>query len=264
MAKRDISPETMIEITEEWLSPKGKAILTSLPIISAMIPVLEQVRADLLEKQVAPPPADVAAKIAAIHKKQSGLDRRHDRKMRGAIWLLDALAQLTDDPAAAQRYLELRDMLCPDGLKGTLKSYTDESGAAKLLRGRLDDTAKQDLAAIAVPGATLLDVVNDWMETAEKLGALDKDKSALVDDSAAPAGKTPKDALDARNAWIRFASALETTLAISGADQETIDALLKPVREAEAKAEKKKGAGAPATEGEGGEGGEVAGEAKPG
>jgi hypothetical protein len=160
--------------------------------------------------------------------------------MRGAIKLLEALAELADNPDDARRYLELRDVLCPEGLKGTIKSYVDEAGAAKLLHGRLDESMKKQLGKIAIPGGKLLDAVNDWTDSAEQLGALENEKSALMKLADAPEGRRPQDVIDARNRWIRVVSALETALAISGADEETVARILAPLQDAEAKAGRRK------------------------
>ena len=86
----------------------------------------------------------------------------------------------------------------------------------------------------------LLDAVNDWTASAEQLGALENDKSALLKQADAPQGRRPQDVIDARNRWIRVMAALETALAISGADEETVAKLLSPLQDAEAKAARKK------------------------
>ena len=245
MSKRELSSESMIHITETLLDPRPKgprSILAGLPIVAVLIPTLEAAHADLLSRQVAGPPGDIAARITAIQTKQTALDARHDRKMRGSIRLLEALADLADTPDDARRYLELRDVLCPEGLKGIIKSYVDEAGAATLLHGRLDEGAKKQLGKIAIPGGKLLDAVNDWTASAEQLGALENDKTALLKQADAPQGRRPQDAIDARNRWIRVMAALETALAISGADEETVAKLLSPLQDAEAKAARKKSA----------------------
>ena len=239
MAKRDLTTETMVQVTESWLDPKGmRTILSGLPIVSALVAKLEEANADLLARQI-PSPGAAAAQIAAIQAAQMKLDAEHDRKMRGAVNLLAALADLASDPAEAQRYLALRDLLCPDGLKGIIKSYTDESGAAKLLRRRLDEAAKKQLGKIAIPGGKLLDAVSDWMAAAEKLGTLENEKNALVQ-ADAPEGIRASDVINARNRWIRVVATLESALEISGADAATITAILMPLRDAEAKAERRK------------------------
>jgi hypothetical protein len=56
----------------------------------------------------------------------------------------------------------------------------------------------------------------------------------------APEGRRPQDVIDARNRWIRVLSALETALAISGADDETVARILSPLQDAEAKAARRK------------------------
>jgi hypothetical protein len=144
-------------------------------------------------------------------------------------------------------------VLCPDGLKGTIKSYVDEAGAAKLLHGRLDEGAKKQLGKIAIPGGKLIDAVNDWTASAEKLGALENDKSALLKQADAPEGRRPQDVINARNRWIQAIAALETGLAISGADEATVAKLLSPLHDAEAKAARKKASAGrgPAVEGDG-------------
>jgi hypothetical protein len=244
VAKRNLTTETMVQLSEAWLDPKrARTSLSSLPVVSALLPKIEEAHGELLARQPAAPSGAVVARITAIQAKQAALDARHDRKMRGAVKLLDALADLADDPEDAHRYQELSVLLCPEGVKGIIKSYSDESGAAKLLEGRIDDGVKKQLGKIAIPGGKLLDTVNDWIEAAVELGALDDEKNALGKE-----GARPSDAIDARNKWIRTAAALETALEISGADETAIAKILGPLRDAEARADRRKG-----TAGRGGE-----------
>jgi hypothetical protein len=83
MSKRELSSESMIHITETLLDPRPKGprtILAGLPIVAVLIPTLEAAHADLLSRQVAGPPGDIAAKITAIQTKQcaaaSGCSKR--------------------------------------------------------------------------------------------------------------------------------------------------------------------------------------------
>jgi hypothetical protein len=211
-------------------------VLERLPVVSALLPAIEAAHQGLLRSRPAPPTGS-GDELAAILEKQARLDALHDRKMRGAIALLDALADIADDAQDAERYRALRDHLCPDGIEGTAKSYAEEAGAARLLPGRLDESDGKLLQKIAIPGGKLADVVEAWTDAAEVLGALEAKKEGLSRQPEAGQGRA--DVVRAKQQWIRVARALETNILLSGAAEEAMNAILGPLYEAEVKADRR-------------------------
>ena len=244
MAYRNLSTEQMVHISAEWLDPKGlRPVLLSIAIVAELVPKLEDVHQTLITRQ--PATSAILARVTALQEKQATLDIPYDRALRGSYGLLSSLADLTSDPSKAAAYIDLRDRLSPEGLRAILKSYTEKAGAAKMLPGRLDETARELLASIATPDGVLMDVVNAWTRTGRELGALEREKVALNQQLANEEGKVrPADVLKARNRWIRLAHALESNLEISAADEATVASILGSLHDGEAKANRRAG-GAP-------------------
>jgi hypothetical protein len=248
MSLRSLSTEKMVQISSAWVDPKRhRKTLSALPLVAGLIAPIDAAHEGLLTIQTTHATASVDAELALIQEKQGKLDVRHDRKMRGTIGVLGGLAELADTPEEAQALLDLRDRLCPDGLRGTNKSYDEEAGAAKLLPARLDEASLKLLGKIAIPGGKLSDAVKSWTGAADELGALEVKKAMLLKEQASGKGARPADVLRARNQWIRVARALESTLAIAG-DEATIEAILGPLHEAEARADRRLGGGEEAPE----------------
>ena len=241
MAYRNLSTEQMVHISADWLDPKGwRPVLLSIAMVAELVPKLEDVHEALISKQ--PTTSAILARVTVIQEKQGVVDILHDRKLRGAIGLLSSLADLTDEPLKAASYLDLRDRLSPEGLRATIKSYTEEAGAAKMLLGRLDESSRQLLATIATPDGTLMDAVNAWTRAGRELGALESEKIALNQQLTSEGGKVrPLDVMKARNRWIRLAHALESNLELSDTDEATVARILGSLHDGEAKADRRTG-----------------------
>jgi hypothetical protein len=242
MSYRDLSTEKMVQLSGPWVDPKRqRKAIESLPLAAALLPAIDEAHHGLLtiqSTQRAP-----RTSLAALQGEQTTRDKRHDRKMRGTINLLGALADLADDADASEQYLTLRDHLCPDGLKGITKSYDEEAGAAKLLPGRLDDADRKLLGKIAIPGGKLADAVDAWTTEAEALGVLEAQKVALLRQESEGEGVRKSDVQRARNQWIRSVRALEANLLLTPKGAEVAGDLLESLHEAEAQAGRKRGAG---------------------
>jgi len=242
MAFKDFSSPTMIVITGNWIDPtRDRPRIEALPRASGFLPILESAHTQVLTIQSTGKGASV--ELLALQKEQSLLDGTHDRKLRGSYYLLTALADLVDDPKLAEEFLALRDTLFPYGLKVVQWSYVDEAGEAELVEQRLTTQDRAALKQVTYPGENLLDAHQKRVETARKLGELEKKKLSLMDAQASGNGRPmPADVLKARNGWIKtvraFLAVLDLEEGLSEADREE---LLRPLREAEKKAAHKGG-----------------------
>jgi hypothetical protein len=263
MAIRDISSEMMVKLSAAWLDPaRQRPLLESVPLVAAVLPKIDEAHRGLLDTQPRRAPAPLEAELDAIQQKQVAVDTVHDRKMRGTFGLLTALADLTEDPSEAARYVELRDTVCPKGLKGTTQSYAEQAGAARLLPARLDAEDEKLLESIPLRGGRLKDAVKAWTGAALELEKLEDEKAEIARQLEASEAIRPADALQARYRWIRAARGLEANLELAEGDEATLQAILGPLYEAAKKAERKKVAkgGAPGEEPTGGGGGTEGGE----
>jgi hypothetical protein len=242
MSLLNVTTETMVTLSDRWTDPKKqRKQLTALALLAPLVPVIQRAHDDLLSKQQTG--SAIHAQIATLQKEQAARDKRHDRKIRGTHSVLSGFADLTDDPGSAQALLDLRDRLLPIGNRATLRSYTDEAGDAKRLPSRLDDASRKLLAKLPTPDGPLQSHVDAWLEEAKQLGLQEEQREHLTQQlEAGNGGPTAAEVVQARNAWIRAARAIEANLALDPkADAETIEKILGPLRRAEAKADRRRG-----------------------
>lgn len=252
MSLLNLTSETMVTLSERWLdAKKHRKVLTALPLLAPLVPVLQKAHGDLVAKQKMG--SAITAEIVTVQKQQAERDARHDRKIRGSHAVLTGFADLADDPEQARLLLDLRDRLLPIGLKATMRSYVDEAGDATRLPARLDDASKKLLARLPTPQGPLGDHVAAWTDEAREIGALEEQRDHLNHRLAAgEGGPSAAEVLQARNAWIRVVRALESNLALSPeASDETLEKLLGPLRRAELKADRRRGASGPQDDGDG-------------
>ncbi len=107
-------------------------------------------------------------------------DTRHDRKIRGNLWVLNGFAELADDPQQVQAILDVRDRLLPIGGKATTRSYTDEAGDAQRLPSRLDEAAKTLLHTLPTPDGPLEIQVEAWTDEAKEIGLLEEKREGIA------------------------------------------------------------------------------------
>jgi hypothetical protein len=247
MSYRHLSTERMVQISARWLDPKGlRPELLSIASVTPLVAKIEECHESLISTQTTS--SAILARLAAITEEQAALDVVYNRKLRGGITLLSALADLSDEPSKASAYLELRDLLSPEGLRATNKSYAEKAGAAKMLPGRLDDRSKKLVARIPTAEGKLIEAVDAWTEAGHQLGVLEEEKLALNRQlTSSEDGKRPGDVVKARNRWIRLARALETNLEVADADEAAVARILGSLHNAELKAARRAGGAREAT-----------------
>jgi hypothetical protein len=158
--------------------------------------------------------------------------------MRGVHGVLSSLALLAGAGTQRDAFLELRDVLLPEGLEGTQKSYRAEAGAADLLRTRLaaEPAAKKHLKEIPVLKLSALHFVEQWMASAKRLGELEDERGKLA---GAPSNGNGTQAVAARNQWIRAVNALVANAELAELDEETDRLLFGALRLAEKAADRR-------------------------
>ncbi len=166
MAMRYVRPETMIMISNQWLT-EMRILLEALPLTAPLVPLIERIHADLLAKQSLR--SALEAQLAVLQERMTLLDLLHDRKMRGTHLILSGLAEAANDPAAAALLLTLRDHLFPEGLLAVNRSYVEQAGDAHRLPARLTPAQELLLAALATPDGTLDQYVEQWRTAALEL-----------------------------------------------------------------------------------------------
>lgn len=215
VALNRLSGPTMRTISAQWIEDaETYKILSSFAKTRALLPDIEEVHQGVLRALEADGGDALAEQIATLRSEGDAYDLRHDRKYRGTYKLLDALAELADEPATATALLALRDQLHPNGLSQVNTTWADEAGNAATVRAGLDKAVRSGLKAVSsTEGRTLDDEVQAWLKAADKLGPVAAKKAAAehqAQNNQADANTPVMNA--ARNQWIKVARALESTL----------------------------------------------------
>ncbi len=239
MAMRYIRPETMIMISNLWLT-EVRALLEGIPITVPLVPVIQRAHDDLLAKQSLGSALD--AQLAILQGRMTLLDLLHDRKQRGTYFILTGLAEAANDPADAAAILALRDHLFPEALAGINRSYLDQAGDAHRLPARINPAQQQLLSSLTTPDGTLDQYVEQWRTAALELAALDTQRAELLTQRASgEGGATPEQARQAMLQWVRVAHALENSLMMDPDVTEDVRArILAPLQRAELQARRRR------------------------
>lgn len=211
MALRRLTTDEMVSSTTTWVTPghPDRLALESAPATAALVPEMIE-SLDALGRTHFN--NSVSLQLGKLSRTQKKIDINHDDVLRGIWHYLSAAAYLASNESQRENLLRIRNLLLPEGLVATQKSYRQEAGQASLAAARLTAQDKRLLARIPTMSGTLLDAVNRWFELAASLGQLDRERTTLSESQTPAAG----DALAARNRWIRVVQAIRAVLALSG------------------------------------------------
>jgi hypothetical protein len=221
MAARNLLTAEMMTVSERWTSAKSdRGLLGAIPLLAAMLPMIDAAHAALLDAQRVDEGADSVKELAALSAEGGETDQRHDRKGRGVWKVLDGLADLADSPEESDGYAALRDRFMPDGQSILQASWATESGNAQRLEKELrDDTFSRALAEVPLPGrkATLLDAVKAHISAGRRLGVIEARRGVIeaelkVTRAARAADGATSALVKARNQWIRVVNAIVANL----------------------------------------------------
>jgi hypothetical protein len=226
MALRNLSTETMLSHSAEWLDPNKNVhpLLHKHDATRGLVKRLDTAHSGLLATFRVTDTGD--DKLAVIQGQEDAADGLHDRKARGVHGLFTALAELTDHPETREKLLATRDRLFPDGLDVIRWSYSDEAGNALVLAERLDPGTRASLTEIgAHAGAEAFQVdsqLDAMILAGKQLGELEQEKARLTGQPVVPLASRSA----ARNEWIRLVDLIvrnvESSDEIQAADRSTI------------------------------------------
>jgi len=235
MALRNLTTQSMVAVGARWLDPgQERPILQRYALTRALLHHLETTHARLIEFQRRS--TDTEEAVQHLTERLAALDAQHDRLLRGVFGMLTSLAELADGEERATHFLDLRDTLFPDGLRGVSRSYWDQSGEAVLLRGRLNERIVQSLRSILTPNGSLFGHVQTLLDVARVMGELEAQRISLAKTST---DTTRADVARARNEWIRVVTALRAATSLDGVSPEESDRIFRHLDEAEAKADRR-------------------------
>jgi len=231
MALLRLTAAEMIQLSAPWVTPDDEAhqVVMSIPVLTALLPQVEAAH-QLIISMI---PAAESPKVKELSATEAEVDDQHDTLVRGIYGGLSSMALLSTNGA---ELLSLRDLLLPDGLQHTRKSYRGEAGHAALLEPRLDAATRQRLAAVTLHDHTLEALVDEWLKLAKQLGDLEEEKARLV----GPAGNTALQISQARYGWIRVVKALLANAELAQINEEQDRVLFAALRAAESAADRRK------------------------
>lgn len=237
MALKRLTTAEMVQISDPWTT-NGTAARKAIQSVPELAGLLSRVDAAHAALHAARPAPD-DPRLAQLSAEAAELDARHDALVRGVDLVLEGVALLAGQGERASELEAARAVLTPEGLSIVSTTYRNEAGAAALLKSRLPKEAgtKAALASIAVDKKkTLASFVNERIEVAHALGALEDERATLLE---APAETNAGATVAARNAWIRAVNALvaNAELAELPAEQNTL--LFSALRQVEAKANRR-------------------------
>jgi len=231
MALLRLTAAEMVQLSAPWVAPNDEAhqIAMSVPLLAALMPQVEAA-CELIISMI---PAAESPKIKELSATEAELDDQHDMLMRGIFGGLSSMALVSANGA---ELLSLRDLLLPDGLQHTQRSYRGEAGHAALLEPKLDAATRRRLAAVNLHDRTLEAVVDEWLRIAKQLGGLEARKARLV----GPVGNSALEISQARYGWIRVVKALLANAELAQINEEQDRVLFAALRAAESAADRRK------------------------
>ncbi len=216
MALRQLTIEEMVQISAPWAT-SGTPARSALQRVAHLAALLAQI--DEAHRGIhAAKPTTEDATLKQLSAEEAALDVQHDTLVRGTHGVLTMLAEVS---AAADELLGLRDLLFPEGLEHIRKTYRGEAGHAAMVASRLNKSARARLKAVTLHDKTLLDLADEWLAIAKKLGELEAERAHLSE--ASPG--TPGQVNAARLQWIRVVNAMIAMAELAEIDADT-DALL--------------------------------------
>lgn len=232
MAFKRLSVDEMVKLSQPWVTPGDEAnvAIQKIPLLAALFPHIQVAHVGVYSVNT----RAENQKAWRLCELACDLDARHDELVRGIHGSLTMLAQTTE---LSEEYLRLRDLLLPEGLAHTNKTYREESVHAAIVAARLDPATRACLRAINFNGQNLDDLVADWVATAKKLGAVEEDRTHLSPSSAALAAEINM----ARLRWIRTVNTLVASSLLVTLDAHTDKVIFGDLRQAERTANTRSG-----------------------
>lgn len=208
MSLRALTGDAMLALSRGWLDDEGAgAILAGKPALRALLPKLREARDALLAATGSSP----TRSLDALARDAERVDAFHDRKLRGVVGALLALADLTEDEDEARELVGLSQRLFPRGLRGQELAHRDEGREAEEAAAKLDDATRAALARLPTPWGTLADEVDAWIGAGRDLSRLDAARQHAKEVEGTSEARAAL--ARARHRWAQAAEALAAAVA---------------------------------------------------
>lgn len=234
MSMSYLTSHSMLAISHDILNDSVKlSLLERDELTKNWIPRLRKVHDELaLLTKV---DGDLQARLREISEELRVCDQIHDRIARGIYRGLESTADLCATAEEGRVFIEIRDLLFPDGLSINSLSYRDQSGNVLKVSQQATASIRAVLANIVPNGRTFEQSFDVWVANGEKMGKLVAERAILSgeeDDTRVSAG----DLREVRNRWILTFNVLLSALNLLEMSDADRRRLLSNLRDAEAAA----------------------------
>lgn len=233
MALRNFTVGEMLSVTEPWVQPghPERVLLDTVAAAAALMRFIVQLHGELIGSQSG---VD-AVRIAGLTGQLGLLDGRHDILAKAVSGVLTA-HRLYHQGAPIGAVLDaLEQALFPDGLQIVRASYRDSAGRARMRATLLTGEQRTLLSSIPVQGGTLLDWINEWNQTAERIGALSNERDTPASDAA----ERPVSS-EVRNRWIRTVRTVLDVLTLESQERPELQRIIDRVAQIEAAVDRRR------------------------
>lgn len=202
----------MLAHSEVWLNdPRIRDALAADPIGRVLLEKLGLVHGKLSESQTQR--LLMENRIADMTELLGLLDNLHDDLVRAIYFAITAAAHACKKPAKARVLWELRDTLFPGGLSIINASYMAQSGAAVEVKSRITPEIRARLRTITLDGRNLAELLDEWLDTAERIGRLAHERSSVIASISKDGTDADKvDRYSARREWLQVSQGLLSNL----------------------------------------------------
>ena len=221
MALKKLSSEEMIQLSTPWVSAGDAAneAIMKVPLLAALLPKVQAAHEALFKMRT----HAVDSRTQQLSQEAAALDSKYDDLVRSIHGTFTVLADVFKGNT---EILQLWDLLLPEGLQHTKKTYRGKAGHAALVASKLDTDTTVALKALTIRDTNLLELVQTWLDTAKKLGDSEEARARLNSIS----GPTASEVTVARTRWIRMTNALlanSDLIELDEANQSTLFAALR-------------------------------------
>jgi hypothetical protein len=155
-------------------------------------------------------PTDLQEDLQQLMRAALAFNDTFDGTTRVTLSIFDAYIELAErrgDQALVQHLVGLRARVLPDGATHTQRTYYEQAQFADQLAKGLEEhpDMKAALKAQPIPGGTLLDLVEEIVQSGLRLGDVEAKRQALQDASTlAKSAPKPVPISQVRSNWIRL------------------------------------------------------------
>jgi hypothetical protein len=213
MSLRLVTNYEMYGVSLRFAEAGRAELLTAHSLTAAFPKLFAEVVAAFDATTTKPAPTGPEAELVA---RAASLNLRYDSGVVLSADLFDAFERwyrFLGDAERATAVAQASQTVLPRGKTHTMASYLDEAGHAQAIGAALDThpTLSSQLDALALPGGSVLRVVQDWVAAGKELGAVEAKRQDLVKESAPTAAQLR---VLARGRWQKLVSALRDTVAL--------------------------------------------------